>query len=37
MLKQGKIARWEDEKGFGFIDPASGGKQIFVHIKAFPR
>lgn len=37
MLKQGKIARWEDEKGFGFIDPASGGKQIFVHIKALPR
>jgi uncharacterized membrane protein YsdA (DUF1294 family)/cold shock CspA family protein len=37
MLKQGKIVRWDDEKGFGFIDPASGGKQIFVHIKAFPR
>jgi uncharacterized membrane protein YsdA (DUF1294 family)/cold shock CspA family protein len=37
MRAQGKIATWNDEKGFGFIAPASGGNQVFVHIKAFPR
>ena len=32
---QGKIASWNDDKGYGFISPLSGGKQIFVHIKSF--
>jgi len=32
---KGKITSWKEEKGFGFITPNSGGKQIFVHIKAF--
>lgn len=32
---KGKIASWNDDKGFGFITPTSGGKQIFVHIRAF--
>jgi uncharacterized membrane protein YsdA (DUF1294 family)/cold shock CspA family protein len=31
---QGKISTWNDEKGFGFITPLSGGERIFVHIKA---
>ncbi|MBK6961273.1 MAG: cold shock domain-containing protein [Gammaproteobacteria bacterium] len=35
MRKQGKIVRWKDDKGFGFIEPSGGGKQAFVHIKAF--
>ena len=35
MRTKGKITSWNDEKGFGFITPISGGKQVFVHIKAF--
>lgn len=35
MRIKGKITSWNDEKGFGFITPSTGGKQVFVHIKAF--
>jgi len=35
MRTKGKITSWNDEKGFGFITPSAGGKQVFVHIKAF--
>ena len=35
MRVHGKITKWNDEKGFGFITPIDGGKQVFVHIKAF--
>ncbi len=35
MRIKGKIISWNDDKGFGFISPGSGGKQVFVHIKAF--
>ena len=31
----GRITRWQDERGFGFITPDSGGDEIFVHISAF--
>lgn len=37
MRVRGKIVKWEDGKGFGFIAPELAGKQIFVHINAFPR
>ena len=35
MPINGKITTWKDDKGYGFITPADGGKDVFVHIKAF--
>ncbi len=35
MRQEGKIINWNDDKGFGFIAPIGGGKQIFVHINSF--
>ncbi len=35
MRFDGIIKSWNDERGFGFIEPAQGGSEIFVHIKAF--
>lgn len=33
----GTISRWNEEKGFGFIVPESGGKSIFAHINDYSR
>lgn len=35
MRYQGKITRWQDEQGYGFITPNQGGADVFVHIKSF--
>ena len=35
MRFEGIIKSWNDERGFGFIEPNLGGQEIFVHIKAF--
>ncbi|MCW8963747.1 MAG: cold shock and DUF1294 domain-containing protein [Gammaproteobacteria bacterium] len=34
MRTKGKIISWNEEKGFGFIAPVAGGKQIFIHVTA---
>lgn len=37
MRYQGKIVRWNDPQGFGFIVQNGGTKEVFVHIKSFKR
>ena len=37
MRQEGRIAKWNDERGFGFIFPTQGGDSVFVHISSFPR
>lgn len=32
----GTLVTWNDDRGFGFLDPGAGERQIFVHISAFP-
>lgn len=34
---QGKITNWNDEKGYGFVEPNGGGDRAFVHVKSFER
>ena len=34
VLSKGKIVTWNDDKGYGFIEPFDGGKQVFMHISA---
>ena len=36
MRLDGNLKTWNDDRGYGFIEPAQGGQEIFVHIKAFP-
>jgi cold shock CspA family protein len=31
---KGKLKRWNDDKGFGFITPENGNGEIFIHISA---
>lgn len=35
MRFQGKISDWNDDKGYGFVEPNGGGARAFVHIKSF--
>lgn len=35
MRITGKLVKWNDEQGFGFIKPESGAGEYFVHISSF--
>jgi cold shock CspA family protein len=37
MRIEGTLAKWNDDRGFGFIAPAQGGPEVFVHVSTFPR
>ncbi len=31
-LRRGQLIKWKDDRGFGFIHPADGSSEVFLHI-----
>lgn len=36
MRQHGVLTRWNDARGFGFIEPLGGSSRLFVHVSEFP-
>jgi len=37
MRFEGRLTRWDDARGFGYIESTQGGEPVFVHVSAWPR
>ena len=37
VLRKGNLAKWNDNRGFGFIQPSDGSKEVFLHISALKK
>lgn len=35
--REGVVSKWDDARGFGYITPTAGGREVFAHIRAWPR
>ena len=33
----GRLKVWNEDKGYGFIEPLNGGQDVFVHVSNYPR
>jgi hypothetical protein len=31
VLRKGNLTKWNDNRGFGFIQPSDGSKEVFLH------
>ncbi len=36
-MNKGKVKWYDEQRGYGFIQPAAGGKDVFVHATALER
>ena len=36
-MNKGTVKWYNGQRGYGFIQPASGGKDVFVHVSALER
>jgi uncharacterized membrane protein YsdA (DUF1294 family)/cold shock CspA family protein len=35
VLHKGQLTKWNDDRGFGFIQPKGSSQEVFIHITAF--
>jgi CspA family cold shock protein len=36
-MNKGTVKWYNDQRGYGFIQPAGGGKDVFIHVSALER